>query len=117
MSAGTSNTYLKQIKASPAERINGKVKLPPKSEANGSLSANAPNGTTGKGPNGQQAEGMSPEQRKRVSGRPQMTTEEQKIALRKRVCSDFPSWLTRKQVEQFIPTINGIFVSLVLLTV
>jgi hypothetical protein len=81
MSAAGGNTYLKQIKASPVERINGKVKLPAKTEG-----AVVGNGQSTKA--GQQGEGMSPEQRRRVSGRPPMTSEEQKVALRKRVCSE-----------------------------
>jgi hypothetical protein len=84
MSAAGGNTYLKQIKASPAERVNGKVKLPAKTD--GGVVGNGQNGGTGKG--GQQGEGLSPEQRRRVSGRPPMTSEEQKVALRKRVCLD-----------------------------
>jgi hypothetical protein len=90
MATTTSNTHLKQIKASPAERINGKIKIQNKQDANGtniSTNANGPNGTapakTATG--GQQIEGLSPEQRRRVSGRPQVTTEEQKLAFRRRV--------------------------------
>jgi hypothetical protein len=84
MSAAGGNTYLKQIKASPVERINGKVKLPAKTE--GGVVGNGHNSGSTKA--GQQGEGMSPEQRRRVSGRPPMTSEEQKVALRKRVCSE-----------------------------
>lgn len=90
MTAATGNTHLKQIKASPAERINGKIKIqnkqdyPPLNNGNVPTSGNAA-ATTGKATTGQQGEGLSPEQRRRVSGRPQMTTEEQRLALRKRV--------------------------------
>lgn len=84
MSTTTSNTHLKQIKASPAERINGKVKAQNKQDSNG-VGNIAPNGTTAKVTNAG-VEGLSPEQQKRrVSGRPQMTSEEQRLALRKRV--------------------------------
>ena len=38
-----------------------------------------------------------------------MTTEEQRLALRKRVCPLTELMLNKSQVEQFIPTINGIF--------
>jgi len=106
----SSATQLKQIKASPADRINGKIKLSSgtssatttaaqakqqadsnaasASAAAGPSSANAaPNGT---GPaaatKGPQPEGSSPEQRRRVSGRANLTPEEQKMMLRKRVC-------------------------------
>jgi hypothetical protein len=85
MATANGNTYLKQIKTLPAERINGKVKLPTKAESNGSASANVQNNTVGKGTNVQQGEGLSPEQRRRASGRQLMTPEEQKIQLRRRV--------------------------------
>jgi len=90
MTAATGNTHLKQIKASPAERINGKIKIQNKQEYSSVTNGNIPtNGnaaaTTGKATTGQQGEGLSPEQRRRVSGRAQMTTEEQRLALRKRV--------------------------------
>lgn len=93
MSSGTSNTHLKQIKALPAERINGKIRIQNKQDyasmTNGNVTTNGNASTaTGKATSGQQGEGFSPEQRRRVSGRPQMTTEEQKLALRKRV------WIT-----------------------
>jgi hypothetical protein len=90
MAATSGNTHLKQIKASPAERINGKVKIqnkqdyPPAANGNVLTNGNAA-ATTAKATTGQQGEGLSPEQRRRVSGRPQMTTEEQRLAMRKRV--------------------------------
>lgn len=84
MATTTSNTNLKQIKASPAERINGKIKPQNKVDNNANAPANpAPNGSA-KG-TGEQQTALSPDQRRRVSGRPQMTTEEQRLALRKRV--------------------------------
>ena len=92
MSTAISNTHLKQIKASPAERINGKIKIqnkqdiPGKTNIKGASNGTA-SGTAVKATTGQQGEGLSPEQRRRVSGRPQMTPEEQKQALRKRVRS------------------------------
>jgi hypothetical protein len=90
MSTTISNTHLKQVKASTADRINGKVKIQNKQDSNSNVTTGStPNGTPGKVTNGlqpqQQAEGLSPEQRRRVSGRPQMTAEEQRLALRKRV--------------------------------
>jgi hypothetical protein len=86
MSTTTSNTHLKQIKASPAERINGKVKAQSKQDSNSNGVGNiVSNGTAAKVTNNG-TDGLSPEQqRRRVSGRPQMTSEEQKMALRKRV--------------------------------
>ena len=89
MSTSTSNTQLKQLKASNSERINGKVKIQTKADPSFTIAPNpGPNATSSKAPNGVQAqevEGVSPEQRRRASGRPQMTPEEQKLALRKRV--------------------------------
>jgi hypothetical protein len=93
MATAAGNTQLKQIKALPTERINGKIKIQNKQDMSSPNVTNAnvaPNGTipnvNAKAVSGQQGEGLSPEQRRRVSGRPQMTTEEQKQALRKRVC-------------------------------
>ena len=90
MSTTTSNTQLKQIKASPAERINGKIKIQNKQDFTNLTNTNGvPNGTVttanGKPTTGQQGEGLTPDQRRKTSGRPQMTTEEQRLALRKRV--------------------------------
>jgi hypothetical protein len=103
MATTTSNTHVKQIKATSAERINGKVKLQ-NNKADGSGNATPVNGTassanagqpttisTGKGgasTNGTAGEGLSPEQRRRISGRPQMTTEEQRQTIRKKVPND-----------------------------
>ena len=85
MATSTSNTNLKQIKASPADRINGKIKIQNKADVNANTPVNAaPNGSA-KGTGEQRTTALSPEQRRRVSGRPQMTTEEQRLALRKRV--------------------------------
>jgi hypothetical protein len=85
MATTASNTNLKQIKASPAERVNGKIKLQNKADVNANAPANAaPNGTA-KATGEQQTAALSPEQRRRVSGRPQMTSEEQRLAMRKRV--------------------------------
>ena len=104
MATTTSNTHVKQIKASSGERINGKVKLQ-NNKADGGANANPANGTgsttstatasghtsavsSGKGgatTNGPAGESLSPEQRRRISGRPQMTTEEQRQAVRKKV--------------------------------
>ena len=85
MATTTSNTNLKQIKASPADRINGKIKIQNKADVTASTPANpAPNGTA-KGIGETQTTALSPDQRRRVSGRPQMTTEEQRLAMRKRV--------------------------------
>jgi len=116
-SGASSATQLKQIKATPTERINGKIKLTSgtstatttaaqakqQTESNAaSVSAGArpsfanaaPNGT---GPStatkGPQPEG-SPEQRRRVSGRANLTPEEQKMMLRRRV-----SFLDREIVD------------------
>jgi hypothetical protein len=110
MSTATTNTNVKQIKAASNDRINGKIKLQnnksdaassgsaPSSNAvvNGSTttSAGAPSNGSSSGAvaksmttqGGGQPEQLSPEQRKRVSGRGAMTAEEQKMALRKRVC-------------------------------
>ena len=81
MSTTSSNSQLKQIKASPAERINGKIKI---QNTNG-----VPNGTAatinGKPSTGPQGEVLNSDQRRKATGRPQMTTEEQRQALRKRV--------------------------------
>jgi hypothetical protein len=90
MSTTTSNTQLKQIKASPAERINGKIKIQNKQDFTNLTNTNSvPNGTAtttnGKPASGQQGEVITLEQRRKTSGRPQMTTEEQRLALRKRV--------------------------------
>ena|SRR5215471_18905031 len=90
MSSTTSNTQLKQIKASPAERINGKIKIQNKQDfTNMTNTSGVSNGTTtttnGKPTTGQQGEVLTPEQRRKTTGRPQMTTEEQRQALRKRV--------------------------------
>jgi hypothetical protein len=89
MSGTTSNTQLKQIKASSAERINGKIKIQNKQDFTNMTNTNGvPNGTAastnGKPATGQ-GEVLSLDQRRRASGRPQMTTEEQRQALRKRV--------------------------------
>jgi len=86
MSTATSSTHLKQIKASPVERINGKIKIQNKLDSNQNApNSGPPHGTSAKPTTAPQAEGLSPDQRRRVSGRHQMTPEEQKIALRKRV--------------------------------
>ena len=90
MSSTASNTQLKQIKASPAERINGKIKIQNKQDfTNMTNTSGVPNGaaatTNGKPTTGQQGEVITPEQRRKPTGRPQMTTEEQRQALRKRV--------------------------------
>lgn len=115
MATANGNTFLKQIKTLPVERINGKVKLSTKAESNGSASANAQSSTVGKGANAQQGEGLSPEQRRRASGRQLMTPEEQKIQLRKRVYLAL-FIVANIKVEQFIPTINGISVLVLPLT-
>lgn len=106
MATTTGNAHVKQIKASSSgDRINGKVKLQNNNKADGGANANAVNGTgsttstatasghtsavsTGKGgatSNGPAGESLSPEQRRRISGRPQMTTEEQRQVVRKKV--------------------------------
>jgi len=103
MATTTSNTHVKQIKATSAERINSKVKLQ-NNKADGIANVTPVNGTVssangappttisaGKGgasTNGSTGEGLSPEQRRRISGRPQMTTEEQRQAVRKKVPFD-----------------------------
>src|SRR5271169_3343210 len=105
MATTTSNTHVKQIKGSSGDRINGKVKLQNNNKADGGANATPVNGTvsttttsgqpsaisTGKGgatANGTAGEGLSPEQRRRISGRPQMTTEEQRQVVRKKVSSN-----------------------------
>jgi|SRR5277367_3576680 hypothetical protein len=93
MATTTSNTHVKQIKATSAERINGKVKLqnnkadgtPVNATVNGGQSTTSSSGKGGVTTNGSVGEGLSPEQRRRISGRPQMTTEEQRQAVRKKV--------------------------------
>jgi hypothetical protein len=90
MAATGSNSHFKQIKALPAERINSKIKIQNKQDyssmTNGNVTTNGSAPTTNaKATAGQQGEGPSLEQRRRVSGRPQMTAEEQKLALRKKV--------------------------------
>lgn len=101
MSTATSSMNLKQIKAASSDRINGKIKIQNKADTssstnsnvvvNGSTTAVAPSNTASTTTNnksttqGGQNDQMSPDQRRRVSGRTQMTAEEQKIALRKRV--------------------------------
>jgi len=96
MSTATANTNSKQVKPASTDRLNGKIKLQNKLDAsaasassnvvvNGSTTTSSTASATAKSTaQGGQVEGMSPEQRRRVSGRPQMTAEEQKIALRKR---------------------------------
>jgi hypothetical protein len=99
--SAASATQLKQLKASPADRINGKIKLStnnaqngPNSQARGNADSasaaagpasvnNAPNGTAAT--RAGQPDGLSPEQRRRVSGRTPLTQEEQKNILRKKV--------------------------------
>jgi hypothetical protein len=99
--SAASATQLKQIKASPADRINGKIKLSTNNAQNGangqprgttdSASAAAGTSSVNGAPNGTaaskagQPDGLSPEQRRRVSGRTPLTQEEQKNILRKKV--------------------------------
>jgi hypothetical protein len=82
MATSTSNSNLKQIKASPADKINGKVKIQNKADGNAALPpANGFAKATGE----HQTTALSPDQRRRVSGRGPPTTEEQRMILRKRV--------------------------------
>lgn len=112
MSASASSTHLKQMKASPAERINGKVKVPNKLDQQQTQPQTpAPNGTVAKPTSAPQQEASAQDARRKASGRSQLSFEEQKQQMRKRVSSShclYIRYTKSKQVEMFIPTINGI---------
>ena len=91
MSASASSTHLKQVKASPAERINGKVKVPNKlDQPQNQAQTPAPNGTAAKLTSAPQQEASAQDARRKASGRSQLTFEEQKQQMRKRVSDSIP---------------------------